>query len=263
MEYDPPTSSTWATGTSSAGFLPSSSSTPAVSRPRTTFPHLTLLWLLLFLLLLLLLLQLLPFSRYGACPDPAQPEACPDQPDRVSVLNVATKSGGGLDSILGSAYIPDPALPGELLVEFPGSKCVGPLFSSTLVTSSTSHLPRPGGILLGAGHRLPLLLRGLLLHRLPLRSHQARVRLDPLQGQEPRPRHGQSSTCLFLPTSSSPLFFLFSPSSPLAYLLHSTSIKFTLIFQLEYCTDVLVANGIDISPIEDTVQDDTCVYDRP
>merc|ERR1719264_568376 len=25
-------------------------------------------------------------ASYGSCPDPAQPEACPDQPDRVSVL---------------------------------------------------------------------------------------------------------------------------------------------------------------------------------
>merc|ERR1712130_517989 len=42
-------------------------------------------------------------------------------PDRVSVLNVATKSNGDLDKILGSAYVPDPELPGELLVQFPGN----------------------------------------------------------------------------------------------------------------------------------------------
>ena len=45
-----------------------------------------------------------------------------EQPDRVSVLNVATKSNGDLDTILGSAYVPDPEHPGELLVQFPGSK---------------------------------------------------------------------------------------------------------------------------------------------
>ena len=46
-----------------------------------------------------------------------------EQPDRVSVLNVATKSNGNLDTILGSAYVPDPEHPGELLVQFPGSEC--------------------------------------------------------------------------------------------------------------------------------------------
>ena len=69
----------------------------------------------------------------------------------MSVLNVATKANGDLDTILGfvffvrnvlsklflsvvddgrhnrliqhrSAYVPDPEYPGELLVQFPGSK---------------------------------------------------------------------------------------------------------------------------------------------
>ena len=118
-------------------------------------------------------------ATYGPCPDPNQPGACDDkvehpqnfypifiathlvalffplifsqQPDRVSVLNVATKANGDLDTILGcvffvrnlisklffsvrddgrhnrmiphrSAYVPDPEYPGELLVQFPGSK---------------------------------------------------------------------------------------------------------------------------------------------
>merc|ERR1712130_73009 len=60
-------------------------------------------------------------ATYGPCPDPDQPGACDDMPDRVSVLNVATKSNGDLDKILGSAYVPDPELPGELLVQFPGN----------------------------------------------------------------------------------------------------------------------------------------------
>merc|ERR1712179_163550 len=60
-------------------------------------------------------------ATYGPCPDPDQPGACDDKPDRVSVLNVATKSNGNLDTILGSAYVPDPEHPGELLVQFPGN----------------------------------------------------------------------------------------------------------------------------------------------
>merc|ERR1712098_900126 len=40
---------------------------------------------------------------------------------RVSVHNVATKADGELDIIDGSAYVPDPNYPGELLVEFPGN----------------------------------------------------------------------------------------------------------------------------------------------
>merc|ERR1712156_549938 len=31
-------------------------------------------------------------ATYGPCPDPNQPGACDDKPDRVSVLNVATKA---------------------------------------------------------------------------------------------------------------------------------------------------------------------------
>merc|ERR1711971_716469 len=60
-------------------------------------------------------------ATYGPCPDPDQPGACDDMPDRVSVLNVATKANGDLDTILGSAYVPDPEHPGELLVQFPGN----------------------------------------------------------------------------------------------------------------------------------------------
>ena len=41
---------------------------------------------------------------------------------RVSVHNVATKQNGQIDEIDGSAYVPDPNYPGELKVEFPGSK---------------------------------------------------------------------------------------------------------------------------------------------
>merc|ERR1712215_396520 len=44
-----------------------------------------------------------------------------DEPDHVSVHNVATREDGSLDSITGYAYIPDPNFPGELLVKFPGS----------------------------------------------------------------------------------------------------------------------------------------------
>merc|ERR1711920_80418 len=40
---------------------------------------------------------------------------------RVSVHNVATKANGDFDVIDGSAYVPDPNYPGELLVEFPGN----------------------------------------------------------------------------------------------------------------------------------------------
>merc|ERR1719348_2490702 len=40
---------------------------------------------------------------------------------RVSVHNVATKKNGDFDVIDGSAYVPDPNFPGELVVEFPGN----------------------------------------------------------------------------------------------------------------------------------------------
>merc|ERR1711962_38691 len=38
----------------------------------------------------------------------------------VTVYNVATKKDGSFDDIRGTAYIPDPAHPGELKVDFPG-----------------------------------------------------------------------------------------------------------------------------------------------
>ena len=60
-----------------------------------------------------------------------------EQPDRVSVLNVATKSNGDLDTILGSAYVPDPEHPGELLVQFPGSKSAS---SNSLQVNDYKHL---------------------------------------------------------------------------------------------------------------------------
>ena len=60
-----------------------------------------------------------------------------EQPDRVSVLNVATKSNGDLDTILGSAYVPDPEHPGELLVQFPGSKSAS---SNSLQVNDYEHL---------------------------------------------------------------------------------------------------------------------------
>ena len=41
---------------------------------------------------------------------------------RVSVQNVATKQNGDFDEIVGSAFAPDANFPGELVVEFPGSK---------------------------------------------------------------------------------------------------------------------------------------------
>merc|ERR1711936_822624 len=40
---------------------------------------------------------------------------------RVSVHNVATKKNGDFDVLDGSAFIPDPTHPGELVVEFPGN----------------------------------------------------------------------------------------------------------------------------------------------
>merc|ERR1719153_81617 len=49
-------------------------------------------------------------ARYGAMDD-----------GRVSVHNVATKKNGDFDVIDGSAFIPDPNHPGELVVEFPGN----------------------------------------------------------------------------------------------------------------------------------------------
>ena len=92
-----------------------------------------------------------------------------EQPDRVSVLNVATKSNGDLDTILGSAYVPDPEHPGELLVQFPGSKSAS---SNSLQVKDYKHSKqpvdyfafRPRGLLLDPGDGLPQLLRCLLLH---------------------------------------------------------------------------------------------------
>ena len=42
----------------------------------------------------------------------------------MSVHNVATKENGDFDVIDGSAYVPDENFPGELKVEFPGSKLI-------------------------------------------------------------------------------------------------------------------------------------------
>merc|ERR1712032_751061 len=109
-------------------------------------------------------------ATYGPCPDPDQPGACDDKPDRVSVLNVATKANGNLDTILGSAYVPDPEHPGELLVQFPGNP-----EGSYWILAREQHL-------------------------------------DP--------------------------------------------------DMLEHATQVLVDNGIDTTPLEDTVQNEECVYDQ-
>ena len=38
----------------------------------------------------------------------------------VTVHNTATKKDGSFDEIYGTAYVPDPNYPGELLVDFPG-----------------------------------------------------------------------------------------------------------------------------------------------
>ena len=38
----------------------------------------------------------------------------------VTVHNTATKEDGSFDEIFGTAYVPDPAHPGELKVDFPG-----------------------------------------------------------------------------------------------------------------------------------------------
>jgi len=43
----------------------------------------------------------------------------------VTVHNVATKEDGSLDEVFGTAYVPDPAFPGELLVDFPQSPVDG------------------------------------------------------------------------------------------------------------------------------------------
>ena len=85
------------------------------------------------------------------------------------MLNVATKSNGDLDTILGSAYVPDPEHPGELLVQFPGSKSAS---SNSLQVKDYKHSKqpvdyfafRPRGLLLDPGDGLPQLLRCLLLH---------------------------------------------------------------------------------------------------
>ena len=40
--------------------------------------------------------------------------------DPLTVYNTATKADGSFDEIAGTAYVPDPNFPGELLVKFPG-----------------------------------------------------------------------------------------------------------------------------------------------
>merc|ERR1712156_614015 len=136
-------------------------------------------------------------ATYGPCPDPNQPGACDDKPDRVSVLNVATKANGDLDTILGSAYVPDPEYRGELLVQFPGNPegsywiLETDYHNYSVVYSCTDFLF--GAIKLGFAWIL------------------AREKhLDPEM--------------------------------------------------LEHATNVLVENGIDITPLEDTVQNEDCVY---
>ena len=41
----------------------------------------------------------------------------------VTVHNVATNQDGSFEEVFGTAYVPDPAHPGELLVDFPQCKC--------------------------------------------------------------------------------------------------------------------------------------------
>merc|ERR1712055_1154847 len=112
-------------------------------------------------------------ATYGPCPDPDQPGACDDKPDRVSVLNVATKANGNLE---GSYWI--------LETDY---------HNYSVVYSCTDFL-------FGA---IKLEFAWILARE----QH-----LDP--------------------------------------------------DMLEHATQVLVDNGIDITPLEDTVQNEECVYER-
>jgi len=137
-------------------------------------------------------------ATYGPCPDPDQPGACDDKPDRVSVLNVATKANGDLDKILGSAYVPDPEHPGELLVQFPGNP-EGSYWILETDYHNYSVVYSCTDFLFGA---IKLEFAWILARE----KH-----LDPEM--------------------------------------------------LEHATNVLVENGIDITPLEDTIQNEDCVYE--
>merc|ERR1712156_583164 len=137
-------------------------------------------------------------ATYGPCPDPNQPGACGDKPDRVSVLNVATKANGDLDTILGSAYVTDPEYPGELLVQFPGNP-EGSYWILETDCHNYSVVYSCTDFLFGA---IKLEFAWILARE----KH-----LDPEM--------------------------------------------------LEHATNVLVENGIDITPLEDTVQNEDCVYE--
>ena len=137
-------------------------------------------------------------ATYGPCPDPDQPGACDDKPDRVSVLNVATKSNGNLDTILGSAYVPDPELPGELLVQFPGNP-EGSYWILETDYHNYSVVYSCTDFLFGA---IKLEFAWILARE---------KNLDPEM--------------------------------------------------LEHATNVLVESGIDITPLEDTIQNEDCVYE--
>merc|ERR1719430_2589694 len=137
-------------------------------------------------------------ATYGPCPDPDQPGACDDKPDRVSVLNVATKANGNLDTILGSAYVPDPEHPGELLVQFPGNP-EGSYWILETDYHNYSVVYSCTDFLFGA---IKLEFAWILARE----QH-----LDPEM--------------------------------------------------LEHATNVLVENGIDITPLEDTIQNEDCVYE--
>merc|ERR1712210_150464 len=137
-------------------------------------------------------------ATYGPCPDPDQPGACDDKPDRVSVLNVATKSNGDLDTILGSAYVPDPEHPGELLVQFPGNP-----EGSYWILETDYH-----------NYSVVYSCTDFLFGAIKLEFAWILARDQHLDPE-----------------------------------------------MLEHATNVLVENGIDITPLEDTVQNEDCVYE--
>ena len=240
-------------------------------------------------------------ATYGPCPDPDQPGACDDkvrsssilffwfwlkssQPDRVSVLNVATKANGDLDTILGSAYVPDPEHPGELLVQFPGSEyycllsgsCIAKAQRCWLHLNFAQTLRAPTGSwrLTTSTTLLSTLARWQLLFLLIL-----------LQG--------------FLVDNEFQDFLFGAIKLEFAWILareqHLDPEMVRMIImiikdsgfrivkqiwgswwgwqwwwlqwqnddpQLEHATNVLVENGIDITPLEDTLQNEDCVYER-
>jgi hypothetical protein len=96
----------------------------------------------------------------------------------VSVHNVATKENGDLDVIDGSAYVPDENFPGELKVEFPGSKSI---FKQI---DPKNKFFRPCWGLLDHRDRLSQLFCGLLLCRLFIWCYQAGVCLDIVKRKE-------------------------------------------------------------------------------